>query len=132
MIKGDYSDKWPISVLAGKKVCAFCGIANPDSFKKSLFAAQAHILSLDTFPDHHNYSRDELEMIKDKFYNYKADLIITTEKDGMRLQNFTEFLSLIYMMRIEMEITPSRTSFENFILNRLAAAAVNPALTQGK
>ncbi len=93
---------------------------------------KAHILSLDTFPDHHNYSRDELEMIKDKFYNYKADLIITTEKDGMRLQNFTEFLSLIYMMRIEMEITPSRTSFENFILNRLTAAAVNSALAQGK
>jgi tetraacyldisaccharide 4'-kinase len=33
VIKGDYNDKWPISNLAGKKVCAFCGIANPDSFK---------------------------------------------------------------------------------------------------
>jgi tetraacyldisaccharide-1-P 4'-kinase len=81
---------------------------------------------LDTFPDHHNYSLAELEIIKNKFYNYEADLIITTQKDGMRLQNFAEFLSIIYMMRIEMEITSSRESFDNFILDRLAAAVVNP------
>jgi tetraacyldisaccharide 4'-kinase len=126
VIKGDYSDKWPIAGLKGKKVCAFCGIAKPDSFKKSLLAAECHILSLDTFPDHHNYSLAELEIIKNKFYNYEADLIITTQKDGMRLQNFAEFLSIIYMMRIEMEITSSRESFDNFILDRLAAAVVNP------
>ena len=132
VIKGDYSDKWPIAGLKGKKVCAFCGIAKPDSFKKSLLAAECHILSLDTFPDHHNYSRAELEIIKNKFYNYEADLIITTQKDGMRLQNFPEFLSIIYMMRIEMEITPARESFNNFILDRLAAAVVNPVSTESK
>lgn len=132
VVKGDNSDKWPIFNLTGKKVCAFCGIAKPDSFKKSLLAAQAHILSFDIFPDHHNYDRAELEIIKNKFYNYKADLIITTQKDGMRLQNFAEFLSRIYMMRIEMEITPSQELFDNFILDRLAAAKVNPASTESK
>ena len=121
VIKGDYSDIWPTSDLGGKKVCAFCGIAKPDSFKKSLLAAQANILSWDTFPDHHNYRLDDLETIKNNFCNYKADLIITTQKDGMRLQNFPEFLSMIYMMRIEMEITPSRELFDKFILDRLAA-----------
>jgi tetraacyldisaccharide 4'-kinase len=122
MIKGDYSDKWPIADLKGKKVCAFCGIAKPDSFKKSLLAAQSHILSFDTFPDHHNYSRAELEIIKNKFYKNKADLIITTQKDGMRLQKFPEFLNMVYMLRIELEIIPSRESFKKFILDRLAAA----------
>jgi tetraacyldisaccharide 4'-kinase len=122
VIKGDYSDKWPIADLKGKKMCAFCGIAKPDSFKKSLLAAQSHILSFDTFPDHHNYSRAELEIIKNKFYKNKADLIITTQKDGMRLQKFPEFLNMVYMLRIELEIIPSRESFKKFILDRLAAA----------
>ena len=121
VIKGDYSDIWPISKIFGKKVYAFCGIANPDSFKKSLLAARVHILSWDTFPDHHNYSHQELEKIKNKFNNDNADIIITTQKDGMRLQNFPEFLSIIYMLRIEMEITPSRESFDKFILDKLAA-----------
>ena len=122
VMKGDYCDIWPISKLSGKKVCAFCGIAKPDSFKKSLLTAQAQILSWDTFPDHHNYSLDELEIIKTKFYNYEADIIITTQKDGMRLQNFPEFLSMIYLLRIEMEVTPSRELFDKFILDKLAAA----------
>ena len=124
-MKGDYCDIWPISKLSGKKVCAFCGIAKPDSFKKSLLTAQAQILSWDTFPDHHNYSLDELEIIKTKFYNYEADIIITTQKDGMRLQNFPEFLSMIYLLRIEMEVTPSRELFDKFILDRLAAASTH-------
>jgi tetraacyldisaccharide 4'-kinase len=132
VIKGDYSEKLPISNLAGKKVCAFCGIAKPESFKKSLLAAQTDILSFDAFPDHHNYTRAEIEIIKSKFNNYKADIIITTQKDGMRLQIFEDFLNLIYMMRIEMEITPSRELFDNFILDRLAAAAISPALAESK
>jgi tetraacyldisaccharide 4'-kinase len=129
VVKGDYRNKWPISYLAGKRVCAFCGIANPDSFEKSLLAAQARISSLDTFPDHHNYTVNELEMIKDKFSNYKADLIITTQKDYMRIQNYTEFLNNMYVLRIEMEITPSQKSFDNFILDRLATAFSNQAST---
>jgi len=122
VIKGDYSDTWPIFKLSGKKVCAFCGIAKPDSFKKSLLSAQAHILSWDTFPDHHNYNRDELENIINKFHNFDADMIITTQKDGMRLQNFPDFLSTIYLLRIEMEVTPSPELFNKFILDQLAAA----------
>ena len=122
VIKGDYSDIWPISKLSGKKVCAFCGIAKPDSFQKSLLAAGANILSWDTFPDHHSYSRDELDTIKSKFSNHKADIIITTQKDGMRLQNFPDFLSKIYLLRIEMEVTPSPELFNKFIVDRLAAA----------
>ena len=125
VIKGDCSDIWPISKLSGKKVCAFCGIAKPDSFKKSLLIARAQILSWDTFPDHHNYSLDELEKIKKKFHNCGADIIITTEKDGMRLQNFREFLRIIYLLRIEMEVTPSRELFDKFILDRLAAASTH-------
>jgi tetraacyldisaccharide 4'-kinase len=127
VIKGDHREQWPISKLSGKKVYAFCGIAKPDSFQKSLLAARAQILSWDTFPDHHNYSRNELETIKNKFNNHKADIIITTQKDGMRLQNFPEFLNMIYLLRIEMEITPSRELFDKFILDRLAAAVINPA-----
>ena len=125
VMKGDYCDIWPISKLSGKKVCAFCGIAKPDSFKKSLLTAQAQILSWDTFPDHHNYSLDELEKIKKKFHNCGADIIITTEKDGMRLQNFREFLRIIYLLRIEMEVTPSRELFDKFILDRLATASTH-------
>jgi tetraacyldisaccharide 4'-kinase len=125
MAKGDYSAQWPISILAGKKVCAFCGIAKPDSFKKTLLDAGAQVLSFDIFPDHHRYNKNELEKIKTRFIDCRADFLISTQKDGTRLREFPEYLTMIYMLRIELEIIPSGESFEKFILGRLAAAQKN-------
>jgi tetraacyldisaccharide 4'-kinase len=105
--------------LQGKKVCAFAGIAKPDSFKKTLLALGAHIISWDIFPDHHRYRLQELKNIRNNMSKNSADLIITTEKDGMRLQEFTEFLSEIYLLRIELEIVPDEMSLKNFILGKL-------------
>jgi tetraacyldisaccharide 4'-kinase len=125
MVKGDYSAQWPISILAGKKVCAFCGIAKPDSFKKTLLDAGAQVLSFDIFSDHHRYNKNELEKIKTRFIDCRADFLISTQKDGTRLQELPEYLTMIYMLRIELEIIPSGESFKKFILGRLAAAQKN-------
>jgi len=118
-VKGDYSIKLPLTELQGKKVCAFAGIARPDSFKKLILAAGAQIISFDIFPDHHRYSQKELDNIRNNFLKNKADLLITTEKDGMRLQEFTEFLNGIYLLRIELEIISAGDSLKNFILEKL-------------
>jgi tetraacyldisaccharide 4'-kinase len=122
IIRGDYGAQEPISILAGKKVCAFCGIANPDSFKKALLAAGARVLSFDIFPDHHRYSKSELGKIEARFIDCRADFLISTQKDGVRLQNFPEFLKIIDMLSIGLEIIPSFEPFKKFILARLAAA----------
>jgi tetraacyldisaccharide 4'-kinase len=120
-VRGDYREQKPLSELTGKKVCAFCGIANPNSFRKILSDAGAQVLSFDIFPDHHSYSKSEMEQIKDKFIDCRADFIVSTQKDGARLQEFPEFINMIYMLRIELEIIPSMELFNKFILNRLAA-----------
>lgn len=122
IVKGDCGAQKSISELKEKKVCAFCGIANPDSFKKTLSDAQAQVLSFDIFSDHHRYNKNELEKIKTRFIDCHADFLISTQKDGTRLQEFPEFLNIIYMLRIELEIIPSRESFKKFILDRLAVA----------
>jgi len=48
-------------------------------------------MSFDIFPDHHRYSQKELADIRNNFLKNNADLLITTEKDGMRLQNMQNF-----------------------------------------
>jgi tetraacyldisaccharide 4'-kinase len=121
IVRGDYSVQLPPDMLEGKKICAFAGIGEPSSFKKSILAAGAQIMSFDIFPDHHRYSRTEVKKINDHFFQSGADLLLTTEKDGMRLQRYTEFLRTIYLMRIVMEIVPDRKSLENYILEKLAA-----------
>lgn len=105
--------------LRDKKVCAFCGIAKPASFKKLLLDAGARIVSFMDFPDHYVYNRNDLEAIKKHFSAQTADYWMTTEKDAMRLANHPDFLKMIWTLRMEMEIQPSEPSFEDFILNRL-------------
>ena len=124
IVKGDYQSKLPLTDLQGKKVCAFAGIAQPDSFKKAILATGAQIISFDIFPDHHRYSQKELEKIRHIFMENNANYLITTEKDGMRLQNFPEFLNEIYLLRIELEIIPDSGSLETFILGILGEQAL--------
>ncbi len=107
--------------LRGKKICAFCGIARPASFKQTLLEADAKILSFDPYPDHHIFRDYDLEELNDKFTTLHADYLVTTEKDAMRLAGYPEFLKMVCILRMEMEIKPSLSSFENFIVERLAA-----------
>ncbi|MEE9910665.1 MAG: tetraacyldisaccharide 4'-kinase [Deltaproteobacteria bacterium] len=109
----------PIGTLRGKKVCAFCGIARPASFKKILQDAGADIVSFVQFPDHHPFDRNDLEGLTKHFLPLGADYWVTTEKDAMRLKAHPDFYKTLFVLRIEMEIKPSEPSFENFVMERL-------------
>ena len=124
IVKGDFSEQKPVSILAQKKVYAFCGIANPNSFKKTLSSAGARVLSFDIFPDHHRYDKSELEKIKTGFIDCRADYLVTTEKDAVRLQNDPGFLKILSVLRVEMEIKPSAQSFEKFIMEQIKFSQV--------
>jgi tetraacyldisaccharide 4'-kinase len=121
VIRGDYCLELPLTELKGKKIYAFAGIAQPDSFEKSILASGAQITFFDIFPDHHRYDHHELKRIRNNFSRSGADLILTTEKDGMRLQEFTDFLPMIYLLRVVMKIVPDQESLEKYILEKLAA-----------
>lgn len=111
--------------LKGKKLCAFCGIANPDSFKKVLLGAKANILSFNPFPDHYSYTRYDLEELKKQLFSARADYLITTEKDAARLHDYPEFLDTIWILRITMKIKPLNADplFNKFILQCLKEGA---------
>jgi tetraacyldisaccharide 4'-kinase len=119
IISGDESVQKPISELKGKKVYAFCGIANPESFKKTLLAVGATIISLEIFPDHYSYGEKEIEKIKTGFLKSAADYLITTQKDAMRLKNKSDLLKMIFILRVNMEIKSSPQLFEKFIIDNV-------------
>ena len=122
IVSGNYTNPLPLSRLTGKNVYAFAGIAQPQSFLNTLLEVEAQIVSFDIFPDHHRYNRKELAQIKNNFLENGADFLITTEKDGMRLQEYEDLLSTIYLLRMEMEILPDKRLLEDFVLQKLAAA----------
>lgn len=117
--KGDGAAGTPITALQGKKVCAFCGIAQPDSFRKMLLDARAEIISFDAYPDHYAYHACDVGELKDKFIKYHADYLMTTEKDAVRLEKYPDFIKMLSILRMEMEIMPSEKALENFLLRRV-------------
>ncbi|MBA4422518.1 MAG: tetraacyldisaccharide 4'-kinase [Syntrophus sp. (in: bacteria)] len=108
----------PAASLQGQKVCAFAGIGRPEAFRRSLDEWNPEIVSFRTFPDHHPYSRPDLDSLRRLAAKTGADRIITTEKDGIRLADFPDFLTEVSLLRIGMEITPA-DPFAELIFSRL-------------
>ncbi len=110
----------PPQSLQGKKVCAFCGIAKPESFKVLLVEAGAEVVAFNPYPDHYVFRRLDIDDLEDQCRRLQADMLITTEKDAMRLAGFPEFFKSLYVVRLEMDIEPAQ-ALEETLLARLAA-----------
>lgn len=84
-----FSNRETIVLTAAEDVLLVCGIANPNPLKEYL-SAQVHSFDMLRYADHHIFTTDDLSEIKD-YYNTMAGgkgIIITTEKDAVRLEKF--------------------------------------------
>jgi tetraacyldisaccharide 4'-kinase len=75
----------PPAALKGLKILAFSGIARPESFEEDLRSLGLNLVRSIRFRDHQPLGADELEEIGSGARESGADLIVTTEKDRMRL-----------------------------------------------
>lgn len=65
----------------------FCGIADPGRFEESLSAIGMTTAGQMAFPDHYQYSNDDIARIFREAEKSQAGIIITTEKDAVRFLN---------------------------------------------
>ncbi len=94
---------FPPSFLEGKRVVAFCGIANPESFASMVEGGGARIAKRVFFPDHHKYMPQDMEAIR--FLAEPVDFYLTTEKDAVKLEGGMEGLKgPIYALQIDIEL----------------------------
>ncbi len=119
--QGDKKDVLPPEFIRGKRVCAFAGIAHPESFRKTVESLGAEVAAFKTYPDHHHYTPANMKDILKASREHRAEIILTTEKDGVKLAGFSDAVPDIYMLRIEMEILSESKRFEDTILARLSA-----------
>ena len=68
--------------VAGEAV-AFCGIAHPEEFFRSLRAADIALRAAVAFRDHHRFRESDLRMLREQAVGAAA--LLTTEKDWQRL-----------------------------------------------
>ena len=71
--------------LRDKSVVAFCGLGTPENFRRTLKRLRAKISAFVVFEDHHKYTQKNINNLKQLFIQTKADVILTTEKDWVKI-----------------------------------------------
>jgi len=90
-----------LEILKDKKIFAFAGIGNPLNFFELLKKNNLQLLNYQSFPDHYNYKKKDLDNLKSKAKELNA-LLLTTEKDYCRIDS--DFRKDIEKLDVDLEI----------------------------
>ena len=88
---------------------AFAGIARPERFYADLEKSGWQITGRRSFRDHHHYARPDIEALTTEARQSGAQVMLTTEKDAVRLKNGTSSDLPIVAMPQETTIEPRFT-----------------------
>ncbi len=102
-------------------VIAFCGIASPGRFEKTLRNLSLEIAEFHQYPDHMVYNTEILVKLADIASQAGAKYLITTEKDLVKVRNI-ECSVPILAVSIEFE---NNQGFNNFIIKRLGLSSTS-------
>ena len=95
----------PFDSLRGRKLLAFAGIADPNSFFKGLSDRGLNVVATVSLPDHVVYGETLIARIEAAARESGADCAITTEKDGVKLKHLPgRIADTILLARLELEI----------------------------
>ncbi len=93
----------PLGELDGRRIAAFCGIGNPEGFRRTLESLGAALASFRAFPDHHSYTAADVAELTSWSAAAGADLVLTTQKDSVKLRAETLGPTPLRALRVGLE-----------------------------
>jgi tetraacyldisaccharide 4'-kinase len=94
----------PLDRLKGVRVLAAAGIGRFESFVASLERAGASVADAMPFRDHHPYRRADLDRILARARDARAELVVTTEKDAIKLESLVRAGESLWAARVEARV----------------------------
>lgn len=119
IFRADLATEVERSEWRGARVLLVAGLARPDSFRQTARALGAEIVDEALFPDHHRFSRRELEEIFARLSRRGATHVLCTEKDAVRLPSELSGDPRVLVARVEVEVVDGKERIESW-LDRLA------------
>ena len=114
--------------LSGERVLAFCGISQPLSFYHALISLGLEPETIRYYSDHHFYTDDDLKYLSG--LSEAGQLVmVTTEKDAVKLEG--DFLAnhRVYAVRIEFELSGNDLEvFNDTLATYLPVPKITPSV----
>ena len=104
-----------VAKILAAKPAALSAIASPRSFEGFLEKLGAELVLTDHYADHHRYTQQEVIDFINQAKEAGAEMIVTTEKDAVRIPKLDRCDIPLYFLRIQIDILSGRESFEQCI-----------------
>jgi tetraacyldisaccharide 4'-kinase len=106
-----------VEALRGRVVGAFCGIGNPEAFRRTLSDLGADVREFRTYADHHAYTRDDVEVLMKWAETLPSEAwLVTTQKDWVKLRIAQLGKRPLWAVRIGLQLTDGRAEFDQAIM----------------
>jgi len=99
-----------------KRAVVFSGIGNPQGFENCICGLGINITKSFRFADHYNYSQTDIDNIIKESQQVNADIIITTQKDAVKIKEFKISGFDILVLNIKLSITKDEAEFHRRLL----------------
>jgi len=104
LVDGRLAPAGDLALLRGRRVLLLAGIARPGGFRRTLAALGAEISGEVLFPDHHRFAAADVERALRAADAARCELVVTTEKDAVRLPAGAAGEPRLRALRIEIEL----------------------------
>ena len=111
----DTGERLPLAALAGRKIGALSGIAAPESFEAFLRETGAKLIYTRRFLDHYRFTHEDLASVFDEAEEAGVEIMVTTEKDAVRIEASEKFPMPCYYLRLEIEILRGAADFQEAV-----------------
>jgi len=110
-------ERLSLDVLRDTFIGSLCAIAAPESFENALSKLGAHVDLAKRYIDHHYYTEAELISFINRCIRRDLAMVVTTEKDSVRMPRLSEaeLKVPIYFMRVEIEILSGHESWDHCV-----------------
>jgi tetraacyldisaccharide 4'-kinase len=111
-------ESFPLDAFQDRPVVAFCGLGNPEAFRRTLLDLGADVQAFRTFGDHHLYSRTDVEALRTWARQQATEgIVVTTQKDLVKLRLTDLGGRALFALRVRLHVTSGQDEFDRKLLS---------------
>jgi len=105
-------ERRPLDLLQQGRVAAFCGLGNPDGFRHTLEVCRCQVADFREYPDHHPYSRADIEELDRWVGGLNVTAVVCSQKDLVKIGLPRLGGKSLWALRIAIEFLAGQKCFE--------------------